>query len=170
MKIMNVVQTQAVIATCLAAALMSGCANTNPRSEASPSYPSPSARSSGFGVIEAIETTRASGGGIGVGTVIGGVIGGVLGNQVGQGSGNTAATVAGAVGGAVVGHEIEKRNQTQEAYQIRVRFDNGSYQTVTQDSINDLQVGSRVRVENNRVSRYFGNDRGYRYDDRGTRY
>lgn len=167
---MKVIQVQVVIATCLAAALMSGCANTNPRSEASPSYPSPSARSSGYGVIEAIETTRASGDGIGVGTVIGGVVGGVLGNQVGSGSGKTAATVVGAVGGAVVGHEIEKSNKTQDAYHIRVRLDNGNYQTVTQDSINDLQVGNRVRVENNRVSRYYGNDRGYRYDDRGTRY
>ncbi|HWQ95590.1 MAG TPA: glycine zipper 2TM domain-containing protein [Gammaproteobacteria bacterium] len=165
---MKAIQVQVVIATCLAAALMSGCANTNPRSEASPSYPS--AYSSSYGVIEAIETTRASGDGIGVGTVIGGVIGGVLGSQVGSGSGKTAATVAGAAGGAVVGHEIEKRNQTQDAYHIRVRLDNGSYQTVTQDSINDLQVGNRVRVENNRVSRYYGNDRGYRYDDRGTRY
>ena len=160
---------QVVIATFFAATLMSGCANTNPRSEASsPSYPS--ARSSGYGVIEAIETTRVSSDGIGVGTVIGGVIGGVLGNQVGGGSGKTAATVVGAVGGAVVGHEIEKRNQTQDAYHIRVRLDNGNYQTVTQDSINDLQVGNRVRVENNRVSRYYGNDRGYRYDDRSTRY
>ncbi len=165
---MKVIQVQVVIATCLAAALMSGCANTNPRSEVSPSYPS--TRSSGYGVIESIETIRASGGEIGVGTVLGGVIGGVLGNQVGGGSGKTAATVVGAVGGAVVGHEIEKRNQTQDAYHIRVRLDNGNYQTVTQDSLDDLQVGNRVRVENNRVSRYYGNDRGYRYDDRGTRY
>lgn len=169
---MNLIRVPVLIATCFAVVLMSGCASTNPysnpRSETSPSYPS--AQSSGYGVIEAIETTQASGNGVGVGTVLGGVIGGVLGNQVGGGSGKTAATVAGAVGGAVVGHEIEKRNQTQNEYRIRVRFDNGNYQTVTQDSLNDLQVGNRVRVENNRVSRYYGSDRGYRYNDRGTRY
>lgn len=166
---MKVTRIQTVIATCLAAVLMSGCANTNPpRSETSPSYPS--AQSSGYGVIKAIETTRASGNEIGMGTVIGGVVGGVLGSQVGSGSGKTVATVAGAVGGAVVGHEIEKSNQTQNVYHIRVRFDSGNYQTVTQDSINDLQVGDRVRVENNRVSRSYGNDHGYRYDDHGNRY
>ncbi|MDP1707900.1 MAG: glycine zipper 2TM domain-containing protein [Gammaproteobacteria bacterium] len=166
---MKLTKMPIVIATCLAAALAGGCANTNPRSETSQSYPT-STQSSGYGVIKSIETTRSSGNEIGMGTVIGGVVGGVLGSQVGGGSGKTAATVVGAVGGAVVGHEIEKSNQTRDAYHIRVRFDSGNYQTVTQDSINDLQVGDRVRVENNRVSRSYGNDYGYRYDAHGNRY
>jgi hypothetical protein len=34
-----------------------------------------------------------------------------------------------------------------------VRLDNGAYQTVTQQSINDLRVGDQVRIENDRVSR-----------------
>lgn len=139
-----------------AVALLAGCANPDYRSETSPPYSSNSSR---YGVIDSIETTRAGNDGIGAGAVIGGVVGGVLGNQVGSGSGNTAATVAGAVGGAVVGHEIEKRNQTRDVYRIRVRLDNGSYRTVTQDSINDLQVGNRVRVENDRIYRYY--DRRY---------
>jgi outer membrane lipoprotein SlyB len=150
---------QAVIATFLtAAALVSGCANTDSRYGSNDSrYGSSQSYADAYGVIDAIETIQASAagiGGIGVGTVIGGVVGGVLGNQVGSGRGKTVATVAGAVGGAVVGHEIEKANRTNDAYRIRVRFDNGSYQTVTQDSINDLRVGDRVRVENDRVYRY----------------
>lgn len=39
------------------------------------------------------------------------------------------------------------------AYQISVRLENGSYQTIQQDSLVDLQVGNRVRIENGRVYR-----------------
>jgi outer membrane lipoprotein SlyB len=82
-------------------------------------------------------------------------VGGVLGHQVGGGTGKDIATAAGVVGGAVVGHEIEKRNQQQQdVYRIRVRLDNGGSQTMTQQSINDLRVGDRVRIENGNVYRY----------------
>ena len=140
----------------IAAALMSGCANTDSRPESSSSTYSGTT----YGVIDRIEMTSGSsdgtaGSGIGAGTVIGGVVGGVLGHQVGGGTGKDVATVAGVVGGAVVGHEIEKRNQQQQdAYLIRVRLENGGYQTVTQQSLNDLRVGDRVRIENDRISRY----------------
>jgi outer membrane lipoprotein SlyB len=157
------------IATTLAAiALISGCANTNSRPVSSPSYSS--SYPSGYGVIDAIDMFRGSGDGIGAGTIVGGIVGGVLGHQVGSGRGNDAATVVGALGGAVVGHEIEKGNRSQDAYRIRVRMDNGGYQTVTQDSASDLRVGDHARVENDRVYRYNENDRGYRNDNRGNRY
>jgi outer membrane lipoprotein SlyB len=147
------------VATVLAvAALMSGCANTDTR----PMSSSPSSSSysrAAYGVVDAIEITRGSGGGIGgsgigAGAVIGGVVGGVLGHQVGGGTGKDVATVAGVVGGAMAGHQIEKSKQQQDAYRIRVRLDNGGVQTVTQPSISDLRVGDRVRIENDRVSRY----------------
>lgn len=149
---------QIVIATFLAAAaLMSGCANTDSR----PISSSPSYSGTAYGVINAIEITRGSNGGIGgsgigAGAVIGGVVGGVLGHQVGNGTGKDVATVAGVVGGAVVGNQIEKRNkaQQQDAYRIQVRLNNGGYQTVTQQSIGDMRVGDRVRIENDFVSRY----------------
>lgn len=154
---------QIIIVTFLAlAALMSGCANTDYRpASSSPSYSGSSYSGAAYGVIDAIEVVRGSSGGgiggsgIGAGAVIGGVVGGVLGHQVGGGTGKDVATVAGAVGGAVVGHQIEKSNkQQQDAYRIQVRLDHGGYQTVTQQSINDLRVGDRVRIENNNVSRY----------------
>jgi len=138
------------------AALTSGCANTG----SSPTSSSSSYSGSTYGVVDAIEAIRASndgigGSGIGAGTIIGGVVGGVLGHQVGGGTGQDIATVAGVVGGAVVGHEIEKsQKQQQDAYRIRVRLENGGYQTVTQQNISDLRVGDRVRIENDRVSRY----------------
>jgi len=149
---------QIAVATFLAvAALMSGCANTDTRPVSSSSSYSRAA----YGVVDAIEITRGgssgiggSGSGIGAGAVIGGVVGGVLGHQVGGGTGKDVATVAGVVGGAMAGHQIEKSNQQQDAYRIRVRLDNGGVQTVTQPSISDLRVGDRVRIENGRVSRY----------------
>ncbi len=147
---------QIVIATFLtAAALMSGCANTDTRPESSSS----SYSGATYGVVDAIEIIRGSGdgiggSGIGAGAVIGGVVGGVLGHQVGGGTGKDVATVAGVVGGAMAGHQIEKSNKQQDAYRIRVRLENGGYQAVTQQSINDLRVGDRVRIENDRVSRY----------------
>ena len=147
---------QIVIATFLAvAALMSGCASTDTRPVSSSSTYSGTT----YGVVDAIEITSGSGdgiggSGIGAGAVIGGVVGGVLGHQVGEGTGKDVATVAGVVGGAMAGHQVEKSTKQQEAYRIRVRLDNGGYQTVTQPSIADLRVGDRVRIENDRVSRY----------------
>jgi outer membrane lipoprotein SlyB len=124
-----------------------------------PSYPAQSqSHSYSYGVVDSIQLTQAAnrtGTGIGVGAIAGGVVGGVLGNQVGGGRGKKLATVAGAVGGAMVGHEIQQRNaQTQNVYQIGVRLNNGAYQTFTQESAADLRVGTRVRIENDRLYRY----------------
>lgn len=134
-------------------AIIGGCASNYSRPATTEHYSRPAATRSNsqvYGVIDSIEVIHGETNGV-AGAVIGGVIGGVLGHQVGSGSGNTAATIAGAAGGAVVGHEIEKRNQTSDRYQIRVRLSHDRYQTVTQDDVNDLHVGSRVRIENDHV-------------------
>lgn len=131
-----------------AATLMSGCANTNSRPISSQN----SNYAVAYGVIDNIEITREDNNDIGAGAVIGGVVGGILGHQVGSGTGKDVATIAGVAGGAVVGHQVEKRNSQQEVYRIQIRLDRGGYQTVTQ-SISDLRVGDRVRIENNHVSR-----------------
>jgi outer membrane lipoprotein SlyB len=141
---------------------LSGCADTGYGQPASkPSRQSEYSTTSqsqvtGHGVIEAIDIApAASSSPLNAGTVVGGVVGGVLGNQIGGGSGRTAATVAGAVGGAMVGNKVEQnRTAGRQSYQIRVKLDNGAYQTVTQDEMGDLHVGNRVRIENNRVYRY----------------
>lgn len=151
---------QMMIISMLAAASLMGvaCTNTGYR-PASTSSTSSSYSNTQYGVVDAIELVSGdsggiAGSGIGAGTVIGGVVGGVLGHQVGGGTGKDIATAAGVVGGAVVGHEIEKHNQQQDVYQVRVRLDNGGSQIVTQQSINDLRVGDRVRIENGNVYRY----------------
>ncbi len=135
--------------------LLSGCASPYNKPADNQSYSRPANNqpySRSYGVVDSIEVVRAQDTGV-AGTIVGGVIGGVLGNQVGKGRGNTAATIAGAAGGAVVGHEVQKRNQASDSYQVRVRLSNNQYQTVTQDDVSGLQVGSRVRIENDRVYR-----------------
>jgi outer membrane lipoprotein SlyB len=161
---MNKRHAMATAVISLSAAL-AGCASTgvnDARPQSYPtgarSYPQP-ARSnySSYGVIDSIQMSNTNGGGtngIGAGTVVGGLVGGILGNQVGGGRGKTAATVAGVVGGAVVGNQIEQRNSVRQMYQVGVRLDNGGYRTLLQDGVGDLQVGSRVRIENDRVYRY----------------
>jgi outer membrane lipoprotein SlyB len=141
-----------------AALLLAGCAGApfGPSTSSAPVPPQSSSISSAYGTVDSIQLVPSSSGTSGVGTVLGGVAGGLLGNQVGGGSGRTAATVAGAVGGAVAGNQIEQQRNRSAAnlYQVRVRLDNGNYQTVTQDNVNDLRVGSRVRIENDRVYPY----------------
>lgn len=153
---------------------LTGCTSSGPRAPDvgpySSSYPAtypgraeprtypPSSRAYAhqFGTVDSIQITQASrSGGLGMGAIFGGAIGGVLGNQVGGGSGRKAATLAGVVGGAIVGNEVEQRNtQLRDEVIIGVRLDNGSFRTVTQDSAPGLQVGTRVRVMNDRVYRF----------------
>lgn len=153
---------QAMATLAIAATIViSGCANSNPQQTESGPYSyqrSSQAYSNSYGSIESIQVIqvgnnqRTSGAGV----VAGAVIGGLLGNQIGGGSGRDVATVAGAVGGAVIGNQIEKSGQSnvRDAYQIVVRLDDGGYQTVEQDNVNDLRIGDRVHVQDGRVYRY----------------
>ncbi len=164
---------KALAMSALGAILLGGCAS-DPFSTRSDNYPNNNYPSNtsypdnrthtsntiSYGVIDSIETVNSnnttSNSSIGVGTVLGGVVGGVVGNQVGSGNGRTAATAVGAVGGAIIGHELEKnRNQgTTYNYRVGVRLDNGGYDNVMQNSIGNLRVGDRVRIENSVVTRY----------------
>ncbi len=149
--------THIAASVAMASAVFLTACGTAPQQTNAPVYPaSQSGYTTNYGFIDSIQVVPASSNSSpGVGAVVGGVVGGILGNQVGGGVGNTVATVAGVVGGAVVGNQIEQRNRapSQNVYQISVRLDNGSYQTIQQDSVTNLQVGNRVRVENGRVYR-----------------
>lgn len=118
-----------------------------------------------YGIVQSIDLVQQSGSagsgiggsGIGIGTIAGAVIGGVLGNQVGSGRGNTVATVAGVAGGAYVGHELESRQQQQrtaDVYRITARMDDGSYQSMTQNTNSGFRVGDRVRIDNGLMRPY----------------
>ncbi|MEB0178404.1 glycine zipper 2TM domain-containing protein, partial [Undibacterium sp. CCC3.4] len=78
----------------------------------------------------------------GLGVAAGAILGGVLGHQVGNGNGRTLATVAGAVGGGYAGNEVEKRNNTNTVYEVKVRMDDGTVRTFPQ---NGWRVGDRVK-------------------------
>jgi outer membrane lipoprotein SlyB len=77
------------------------------------------------------------------------VIGGVIGNQMGGGRGKDAMTAIGVVGGGMAGHEIEKRQRATTVYQVKVRMDDGSTRTVTQQSA--PSVGAKVTLEGSQL-------------------
>jgi outer membrane lipoprotein SlyB len=106
-----------------------------------------------YGRVAAIDVVHEGGHTSGGGAVLGGIVGGVLGHQIGSGRGNTAATVAGAAGGALAGNEIEKRRGAEEMYRITVQTRDGRESVFTQDSLNGLRVGDRVRIDGGRVYR-----------------
>jgi outer membrane lipoprotein SlyB len=152
----EIMKTNLVIAASLmlSSAILAGCASSSPPlGSTAPA----TAYSTGYGTVDSIQVVQtSSGNGSTLGTVAGGVVGGALGNQVGEGRGRTAATVAGAIGGAMVGNQMGKNaaGTGNQVYQIGVRLDNGGYQTYQQEAVGDLQVGSRVRIENGHVYRY----------------
>lgn len=109
-----------------AAALASGCAGQDPRYDRN-EYPIGTTHSNEnyYAVIDSIEAHPA---------------------------GDEANAFAhAATEGASGGHESNGR---QNVYFIRVRFDDRSYRTVTQTSLNGLRVGDSVRIEAGRVRRY----------------
>jgi len=100
------------------------------------------------GVVELVRETDKAGEGSGVGAMAGTVIGGVLGNQVGKGNGRDAMTIIGAIGGAIAGHQIEKSTKKTKAYEIVVRFDDGTTRTLSQSSPPAWRAGDHVKVLN----------------------
>lgn len=151
-----------------AAAVLAGCAapydsgyntgyNAPPPGYQTPNTSQAPAGAVYYGRVESIEPITSTQGGSGLlGTVIGGAAGGLLGHQIGGGRGQTAATIGGAVVGAVAGNQIEKRagSNTQTAYRVNVRLDDGRIATVTQSSLGNLQVGMRARVANDMATPY----------------
>jgi outer membrane lipoprotein SlyB len=101
---------------------------------------------SSCGVIESITTVKDEGKGTAIGVVAGGLAGLVVGNQIGGGNGRTIAKIAGAAGGALLGNKIEKRVRATTHYDIKVRLDNGTLSTVSQENEPTLAVGAAVQV------------------------
>jgi outer membrane lipoprotein SlyB len=103
------------------------------------------------GVITDIKIVKVAGKATGLGAVAGGVTGIVVGNQIGDGDGKTIAKIAGAAGGAYLGNRIEKRVRSQDTYEVTVRLEDGSLQTVTQSTDPGLAIGAAVRVVDSTV-------------------
>ena len=122
----------------VALGLVAGCSN-QPSYEV---YNQPVARA---GTVESIRQVDKQKYASGAGAVVGGLVGLGLGSLIGGGSGRTAAMIVGAGGGALVGNEMQK-NQTELIWEIGVRYDDGSYGTITQTQAPGLRIGDRVRV------------------------
>jgi outer membrane lipoprotein SlyB len=106
------------------------------------------------GVIEAVNTVQAPSDTKGVlGAIAGGVVGGVLGHQVGGGRGNDVATAAGAIGGAVAGNQIEKKFRKKTEYDVVVRLEDNTAQTVHFQTEPGFQIGERVKLVNGQIVR-----------------
>jgi outer membrane lipoprotein SlyB len=150
---MRLTKKTCILLATAAIGLASCAAPNDPYRTSEPTYPTyPAQDIARYGYVESIETVagesrRES---PGIGAIGGAVAGGVLGNQIGHGTGRAAATVGGAVIGGVVGHQVEQRvrgNQAGTDYLVRVRMDDGTYQTFRQDTASSVRVGDRVRVE-----------------------
>ena len=99
------------------------------------------------GKVESVRKVSASKPTSGVGAVAGGVVGGVIGHQIGSGRGRTVATVAGAAGGAYAGNKVEKKKNTNTAYEVSVRMQDGSMRTV--QTTTAPPVGQAVTLKGN---------------------
>jgi len=104
------------------------------------------------GVVESIDLVTIKGDKPNVlGTIAGGLLGGVLGNQVGGGTGKDLATIAGAVGGAYAGNRIENNMDKTQVHRVLVRLDSGATRSLDYAASPGLQVGARVRFENDNI-------------------
>jgi outer membrane lipoprotein SlyB len=122
----------------VAAMTLAGCA----QQPAYQVYNQPVARA---GIVESIRQVDRQRYQSGAGAVTGALVGGGLGSIAGQGWGKAAAVIVGAVGGGIVGNEMQK-SQTELIWEIGIRYDDGSYGTITQTQSPGLRIGDRVRV------------------------
>jgi outer membrane lipoprotein SlyB len=131
------------LALALIALTLAGCAQQ-------PSYQVVNAPVARTGTVESVRESVEQKSPSGLGLIAGGLIGGGLGSLVGGGTGRTVATVVGALGGGFVGNELE-RNQSQVVFEISVRYDDGTWATIRQNSPTGLRVGDRVVVTDNGI-------------------
>ena len=104
------------------------------------------------GTVESVkEITTPGDGRSGVGAIAGGVAGAVVGNQFGHGTGRSIMTVLGAAGGALAGKEIEKQQNATKHWEVTVRLDDGSHQTLSSPSLPYWHAGDRVRFLDGRL-------------------
>ncbi len=100
------------------------------------------------GTVVAVNAIKEQGNASGVGAVGGAVAGGVVGHQFGKGHGKDALTVLGALGGALAGNQAEKTVRATLRYDVVVRMEDGSTQTVSDTTPPPFSTGDKVRLEN----------------------
>jgi outer membrane lipoprotein SlyB len=145
--------------TAVVVAALPGCANNGMPWQSSSTATSSSYTSSypAYGVVtavRAVQQNNAASNSAG-GALLGGLAGGLIGHQIGGGTGNTAATIGGAVGGAMLGSQLAQQqgNAVSTVYQVDVRLDDGSYQTIS-TADGSFAVGQRVMLQNGAITHY----------------
>jgi outer membrane lipoprotein SlyB len=105
--------------------------------------PKPVVKPGLHGVVESVREIEVKGDSKGLGAVGGGVAGAVLGHNIGDH--NKLVTVLGAAGGALLGNQIEKTVRTEKAWEMTVRYDDGTTQTFQSKEAPFWHQGDRVR-------------------------
>lgn len=113
--------------------------------------PKPVAQPGNIGTVQSVREVAQPGEHTALGPIAGGVAGAVIGNQFGHGNGKKVMTVLGAAGGAYAGREIEKQARSTKRWEIEVRHDNGTQETVLSDVAPAFTAGDRVRVVEGRL-------------------
>ena len=103
------------------------------------------------GVIESVQQVEQKGENPIAGPVIGGIAGAVLGHQFGEGRGKTVATAVGAGAGILGGKVIEQKVRATKHWETTVRMDDGSTQTLKNESEPAWHAGERVRVLDGKI-------------------
>ena len=96
------------------------------------------------GTVEAVREVTEDGKANGIGAVAGGAVGGVLGHQLSHDS--KLVTLVGAAAGAFIGNEAQKRQNATKHWELTVRFDDGTTQTISSPSAPFWHQGDRVRL------------------------
>jgi len=106
--------------------------------------PQPPVQRGVVGTVASVRQVEDKGQANGVGAVGGGVAGAVLGHQIDHG--NKLVTLIGAAGGALLGNQVEKTARENEHWELTVRFDDGTQQTMRSDAQPFWHQGDRVRL------------------------
>jgi outer membrane lipoprotein SlyB len=155
-------RTLRIAVPALLLALLSACATQRPQASNAPVYsPSrtgaPQGYASSYGTVRSIESIGASANETpqGGGAVIGGVLGAIVGRQFADSNhGKNLGTDHGAVGGALVGNEIQKNaRRDSQGVRVNVQLEQGGVRSFDFQSIGELRVGDRVRIEGSQLYR-----------------
>ena len=105
--------------------------------------PKPVQKPGTYGVVESVREIELKGDAKGVGAVGGAIAGAVLGHNIGNN--NKVVTVLGAAGGGLLGNQIEKKVRTEKAWEMSVRYDDGTTQSFQSKEAPLWHQGERVR-------------------------
>jgi outer membrane lipoprotein SlyB len=106
--------------------------------------PKPVVKPGLLGTVESVREVTKDGEAKGVGAVTGGVVGAVLGHQLKHES--KLVTLVGGAAGAFIGNEAEKRQRATKHWEMTVRFDDGTTQTISSEAAPFWHQGDRVRL------------------------